>query len=248
MNWAVYLELSGVFLLEFAVWGAWMPVLAARLLGPLKLSGKQTGWIYATLPLASLIAFPLAGHLADGYVDLRTILIVSHAAGVALLYLASRMEKFGGLFVTMFLYSLFYGATLPLVNGLVFRHVAETGVAEATIIPWIFVWGPIGWSLTGYVLAGLRQWGITKADGSDALKLAAVLSLVMVLICVAAPLSPPGNKGTPILQASPCSANPISRSLWSFPWSWPPRPRSTSRGRPSSSRTSASPARTSRRP
>ena len=193
-----------------------MPVLAARLLGPLKLSGKQTGWIYATLPLASLIAFPLAGHLADGYVDLRTILIVSHAAGVVLLYLASRMEKFGGLFVTMFLYSLFYGATLPLVNGLVFRHVAETGVAEATVIPWIFVWGPIGWSLTGYVLAGLRQWGITKADGSDALKLAAVLSLVMVLVCVAAPAVPPGagaRAARPSSRPFPCSANPISLIL-----------------------------------
>ena len=37
--------------LEYAVWGAWMPVLAVRLLGPLKMTGKQTGWIYATFPL-----------------------------------------------------------------------------------------------------------------------------------------------------------------------------------------------------
>ena len=51
MNWDLYLRLSALMFMEFAIWGAWMPVLAVRLLGPLKMSGKQTGWIYATLPL-----------------------------------------------------------------------------------------------------------------------------------------------------------------------------------------------------
>ena len=81
VNWWAYVELSAVFFLEFAVSGAWMPVLAARLLGPLKFSGKQTGWIYATLPLASLIAIPLAGHLADKYYNLEWIMVASHAVG-----------------------------------------------------------------------------------------------------------------------------------------------------------------------
>ena len=45
----VYIRLSLVMFFEYAVWGAWAPVLAARLLGPLKMSGKQTGWIYTTL-------------------------------------------------------------------------------------------------------------------------------------------------------------------------------------------------------
>ena len=56
MNWDLYLRLSALMFLEFAIWGAWMPVLAVRLLGPLKMSGKQTGWIYATLPLANALA------------------------------------------------------------------------------------------------------------------------------------------------------------------------------------------------
>ena len=75
VNWPVYLGLSAMFSLEFAVWGAWMPVLAARLLGPLKMSGKQTGWIYAAMPLASLVAFPLGGYLADKYVDAKWIMV-----------------------------------------------------------------------------------------------------------------------------------------------------------------------------
>ncbi|MCP4454634.1 MAG: nucleoside permease, partial [Planctomycetes bacterium] len=56
MDAKVYLSLSLMMFLEYAIWGAWSPVLSARLLGPLKMSGKQTGWIYGTLPLACMIA------------------------------------------------------------------------------------------------------------------------------------------------------------------------------------------------
>ncbi len=65
MDVLLYIKLSAVMALEYAVWGAWMPVLAARLLGPLKFSGKQTGWIYATLPLACIVSPLISGQLAD---------------------------------------------------------------------------------------------------------------------------------------------------------------------------------------
>ena len=56
MTWALYLSLSAMMFLEYAIWGAWFPVLAARLLGPLKMTGKQTGWIYGALFLAFIIS------------------------------------------------------------------------------------------------------------------------------------------------------------------------------------------------
>ena len=65
MDHKLYLLLSGMMFLEFAIWGAWSPVLAARLLGPLKMSGKQTGWIYGTLPLACIIAPLVSGQIAN---------------------------------------------------------------------------------------------------------------------------------------------------------------------------------------
>ena len=65
MGCQLYLILSGMMFLEFAIWGAWSPVLATRLLGPLKMSGKQTGWIYGTIPLASIVSPLIAGQIAD---------------------------------------------------------------------------------------------------------------------------------------------------------------------------------------
>ena len=68
MDLGLYLKLSAMMFLEFAVWGAWYPVLATRLLGPLKFSGKQTGWIYATMPLGCIF-MPLRGRAGGGSVD-----------------------------------------------------------------------------------------------------------------------------------------------------------------------------------
>ena len=65
MSWELYILLSGMMFLEFTIWGAWAPVLAARLLGPLKMSGKQLGWIYGTLPLGCIISPLLAGQIVD---------------------------------------------------------------------------------------------------------------------------------------------------------------------------------------
>ena len=81
MTWDLYTRLSALMFMEYAIWGAWAPVLAARLLGPLKMSGKQTGWIYATLPLACMVSPLLAGPLADKYVDPRGLGRNHHAGG-----------------------------------------------------------------------------------------------------------------------------------------------------------------------
>jgi MFS transporter, NHS family, xanthosine permease len=84
----VYVAISVVMFLEYAVWGTWLPVLAARLLGPLKMSGKQTGWIYATLPIACMISPFIAGHAADKWVNAEWILAACHLLGAVLLLVA----------------------------------------------------------------------------------------------------------------------------------------------------------------
>ena len=196
MDGLLYTKISALMFMEFAVWGAWMPVLAARLLGPLKMSGKQTGWIYATLPLGTMISPLLAGQLADKYVDTGWILAVAHLVGAALIFAASRIHKFTPLFVVMLLYSLCFGATIPLVNVITFQHVPKD--------QWmmIFIWAPIAWALIGYVLTGWRMSRKSEGDGSDCLVLAAGLSLVMAAVCMVQPATPPqGAGGTPMFDA-----------------------------------------------
>jgi hypothetical protein len=97
----------------------------------------------------------------------------------------------------MLLYCLCYAATLPLATAMISRHVAAAGVKEA----YVYMWAPIAWALVGYVLTGWRQWSKAEGDGSDCLKLAAGLSVIMGVFCVLLPPTPPQATGTPILDA-----------------------------------------------
>jgi nucleoside transporter len=199
MNVSLYIMLSIMMGLQYAIWGAWSPVLASRLLGPLKFNGKQTGWIYGTLPLACIVAPLLSGQLADKYVNTETILAVCHLAGAVLLFLAARQHTFGRLMAVMLGYAFCYAATLPLVNALMFTHVTEgTGIN----VGHVFMWAPIAWALVGYGLTGWRWKFKTGDKGVDCLYLGAALSLVMAGFCFFLPSTPPANQGTaPILDA-----------------------------------------------
>jgi MFS family permease len=205
MEWKLYFALSFAMFMEYAIWGAWMPVLAARLLGPLKMSGKQTGWIYATFPLACIFMPLVSGQLADKYVNTEIILAVAHLLGAAFMYVAVRKTTFKSLLVVMFLYSLCYCATLPLVNSLMFHHLGKVYDNEDAINAAsanIFIWAPIGWALIAWSLTGWRWKFKTGEKGSDCLYLAAVLSVIMGVGCFFLPKTPPAGAGTaPILQA-----------------------------------------------
>jgi MFS family permease len=190
MDSGLYLKLSAMMFLEFAVWGAWYPVLATRLLGPLGFSGKQTGWIYAALPLACIFMPMAAGQVADRWVNTEFILAGAHLAGTLLLFIAAWKRKFSSLFGTVLLYAFFYAATLPLVNSLMFHHLKLNDASDKS--PYIFMWAPIAWALAGYFLTGWRWVFKTGEEGRDCLILAAVLSVVMAVVCGALlPATPP---------------------------------------------------------
>ena len=206
MSTTLYLQLSALMFMEYAVWAAWMPVLAARLLGPLQMTGKQTGWIYATLPLASMISPLFAGQLADKYVDTGYILAFCHGIGIVLLFLAARTKKFAPLFGVMLAYSMLYGATIPLTNSLMFSHLTDAGSQAAGI----FIWAPVAWTLIGVMLSGWRNLRKAEGDGSDCLKFAALLSIIMTVVCLLQPATPPkgGGAESPILQAIGLMSDP----------------------------------------
>jgi MFS family permease len=190
MDAGLYIRLSAMMFLEYAVWGAWYPVLAARLLGPLKFSGKQTGWIYATLPLGCIVSPLIAGQIADRWVNTEYILAACHLIGTLLLFVAGWKRKFGALFGVLLVYALFFAATLPLVNSLMFYHLGVNKADAAS--PYIFMWAPIAWALAGYFLTGWRWIFKTGEEGRDCLVLAGVLSVVMAVVSGAVlPATPP---------------------------------------------------------
>ncbi len=201
MNWDLYLRLSGLMFLEFAVWGAWMPVLALRLLGPMKMTGKQTGWIYATFPLACIFAPFASGYMADKWFNAESIILVSHLLGGILLFVAAKQTKFWGMFLTMLAYAIFFTATLPLVNKMLLTQYPEMAT-------WVFLWAPVAWALIGYFLTGYRQARGIGGDGPDSLYLAAILSFVMAAVAFFQIPLKPVSVGNPLFDSLVMLKNP----------------------------------------
>ena len=216
MDAKVYLSLSLMMFLEYAIWGAWSPVLSARLLGPLKMSGKQTGWIYGTLPLACMIAPLIAGQIADQWVPIKWILLTAHGVGGVLLLVAARKKTFGILMGVMGLYAFCYAATIPLVNSLMFTELGKAYTDNAQVnaaSPNIFIWAPIAWILVGW---GLTTWRRAKGtgDGSDCLKLGGILSLIMAGFCCFLPHTAPlgaSGEALPFMKAFSMMSDPNFR-------------------------------------
>ena len=199
----LYIPLSVMMFLEFAIWGAWAPVLATRLLGPLKMTGKQTGWIYATLPLACIFAPLVAGPLADRVFPADRILGIAHLIGAVLLFIAVRQKRFWPLFIAMLFYSTCYAATLPLVNSLLFAQLGKV-LSPEKVGPasgMVFLWAPVSWALVGYLLTGLRAV-IGENEGRDCLILAGTCSVLMAVVCLTfLPSTPPAGVAVPITAA-----------------------------------------------
>ncbi len=195
MHWQLYLGLSVMMFLEFAIWGAWAPVLASHLVGDLKFSGKQTGWIYATLWLGCIVSPFIGSQIADRWLATEYFLAAVHLIGGVVLLLAARKTNFWPLFGLMSLYSLLYAPTLALVNSLMFTHLTD----PSTQAGGIRVWGTIGWIVAGVAVTFLRHSGKFKVKGSDVLTLAGYLSIVMGVFCFFLPHTPPPKEpGNPL--------------------------------------------------
>lgn len=109
-------QLGAMMFLQYAIWGAWAPVLSAYLLGDLGFSGTQVGFIYGLLPLATIIAPFIGGQLADRWFPSERVIAALQLLGGVLLLYASTLTDYGQMALVMFLYFMLYAPTLALTN------------------------------------------------------------------------------------------------------------------------------------
>jgi MFS family permease len=159
MQLSIRWRLSLMMLLQYAIWGAWAPVLSAYLSnspdkGGLGFDNAQLGWIYSLLPLASIVSPFIAGQMADRTFATERFLGVLHLlGGVSLLVMASQ-KTFAGMVLWMLLFALLYAPTLALTNSLTFHHLSngekspEGKSAGATT----------AWYILGLIVAILFVW------------------------------------------------------------------------------------------
>jgi nucleoside transporter len=180
--------------LQYAIWGAWAPVLSAYLINDLGFSGGQVGWIYALLPLATIVSPFVGGQVADRYfASERVIGFLAFTGGILLLVVA-RATDFGVIAGLMLAYCLLYAPTLALTNSIAMINLRDSEEEFGRIR----VWGTLGWIAAGWLLTGWRwfaQDGVLPGAAGDTLFLAGFLSIAMGLQSFTLPHTPPRKEG-----------------------------------------------------
>jgi len=193
------IQLSIMMFLQYAIWGAWAPVLSEYLQNVLGFSGLQYGFIMSLLPLATIISPFIGGQIADRYFPTQYVLVFLQLIGGLILIYMSYVTSYTTLVWLMFVYCVFYAPTLALTNSIAFINLRSSEKEFGAIR----VWGTIGWIAAGLALTGWRTLAkSTPAIGlqGDTLFLAGIFSIIMGLASFMLPNTPPKKE----------SANPFA--------------------------------------
>ncbi len=203
-------RLSIMMFLQYAVWGAWLP-LAGRYLsapaadGGLGFTGGQIGLILGLAGSIGAIASPfIAGQLADRYFRTERFLTALLLIGGGLKWYTASQTTFSSWLWLSILYSVVYMPTLALSNSMAFAHLDD----RDRQFPKVRVWGTIGWIAVSWIFPMLYlqhnlhwQWmppflvgpendGVT-ARLADSLRFSALISWAYAAFCWFLPATPP---------------------------------------------------------
>jgi nucleoside transporter len=182
MNKAVRFKLFVMMVLEFMIWGAWLPLIF-NYLPTLHFSALQTSLILNAFPVAALVAMFFSNQFADRNFAAEKFLAFSQfVGGLAMVGLAFTHD-FWTFFALMLIHCLLYVPTLSIVNSIAFANLKDSKDFGL-----IRMGGTIGWVLAAWPLffilknADDIRWTYVIAGGA---------SLALAAFSMTLPHTPP---------------------------------------------------------
>ena len=196
--------------LQYALWGAWLPVTARYLSasvaeGGLGFTGSQIGMTLGLAGSIGAVMAPfIAGQIADRYFSTERILAFLVTAGGVVKWITSYQTEYSAWLFLSIIYSVLYMPTLALSNSITFSHIDD----QENDFPKIRIWGTIGWIVASWVFPMIWlqtnlnfQWMPPFIVGAevpnvtsrlaDALKFSGLISITYGAFCFLLPHTPP---------------------------------------------------------
>jgi MFS family permease len=190
--------------LQFAVPGAWLPVLYPFLVGHRGLGDGQAGAVVAALGVGAFVAPFVAGQVADRHARADRLLALGHLGGAALLLALASAQRFEVLLPLALLFGLVFAPTVSLAHAVTLAHVPDRRRDFARVR----LWGTLGWIASGLAVG---HWLLARhtpagdevvvraaqdAGRRDGLLLAAALAAAAALFAwLALPATHPNRAG-----------------------------------------------------
>lgn len=192
MNNSLRFKLFVMMVLEFFIWGAWLPLIFGYL-PSLGFTPGQQSWILNAFPIAAIVGMFFSNQFADRTFAAEKFLAFSHlVGGLAILSLAW-VHSFWPFFALMMIHCLLYVPTISITNSIAFAAMKdaqkEFGIVRmGGTIGWILAAWPFTFILVDWTKVqtenpqGLVNWlGAVLSSGltGDALKSATAWTFVV---------------------------------------------------------------------
>ena len=167
MNKAIRLKLFVMMVLEFFIWGAWLPLIFGYL-PSLGFSPTEQSWILNAFPIAAIVGMFFSNQFADRNFAAEKFLAFSHLiGGLAMLALRVDHGASGRSSAAMLVHCLLYVPTISITNSIAFANMKDAQ-KEFGIVR---MGGTIGWILAAWPFTFiLVDWDKVNAARSDGIR------------------------------------------------------------------------------
>lgn len=236
----VRMKLTLMMLIQFFIWGAWLPLIFGYL-PSLGFTPGQQAWILNAFPIGSIIGMFFSNQFADRNFAAEKFMAFSHlVGGLAILSLAW-VHTFWPFFLLMLVHCLLYVPTISISNSIAFAHMTDPqkefglvrmgGTIGWILAAWPFTFILVDWNAVQQANPqGLVAWlGAVLSSGltGEALQagtrwtyiVAGIASLLLAGYSLTLPHTPPrkagsGTESLAWLEAMKLLKHPFVLVLW----------------------------------
>jgi nucleoside transporter len=229
-------KLFAMMVLQFFIWGAWLPLIFGYL-PSLGFSASEQSWILNAFPIAAIVGMFFSNQFADRTFAAQKFLAFSHLVGGLAMVGLGFVQSFWPFLLLMYVHCLLYVPTISITNSIAFTHMKDAqrefgivrmgGTIGWILAAWPFTFlfvdweavraanpqGIVGWldqafahPLAGTAAKAATKWTYFVAGGA---------SLLLALFSLSLPHTPPRESERPAwLDALKLLRHPFVLVLW----------------------------------